>query len=293
LRRQNVFIYVLVTFLVITALAGVLGWSSHHTIARVYDEAVVLLASTGQQAPPNPFVLKPILSPLSNMVVYVPLIGALLALVLGHSSIVDDDAGGVGRLIFSRQVTRTSYILGKIACLAAVLAVILCIGQAVSAISLLIINRSMPGPADLGRLSLFYGLSWLYLMLFALIGMLAVLTAGRRSLALLYALGAWLVITFVLPQFTSGLRPTQSLNPTTDPISTSQTFFKVTAHARSYSPVEQYKAASGRILNISPGEPTSETLARVAPILGAVVVLSLLALHLVQRHDFSRGATDE
>ena len=79
LVRQRVFVVLLVTLLLMTALAGILGWSSHRTIVGVYDEAVKLLASRGQPAPPNPFLLKPTLSLLSNMVVYIPFIGALLA----------------------------------------------------------------------------------------------------------------------------------------------------------------------------------------------------------------------
>jgi ABC-2 type transport system permease protein len=208
LRRQRVFLALLVTLLTMTALAGVLGWSSHQTIIRVYDEAVKLLASTGKPAPPNPFLLKPTLSLLSNMVVYIPLIGALLALILGHLSIVDDETNGTGRLVFSRQITRTSYVLGKIASAAAVLAVVLAASLLVSVASLLVVNHTI-AVGDFGRLGLFYALSWLYLMVFALIGMVTVLMTRRRSIALLSAMGAWLVITFVIPQFTSGLRPTQ------------------------------------------------------------------------------------
>jgi ABC-type transport system involved in multi-copper enzyme maturation permease subunit len=292
LRRQRVFLALLATLLTMTALAGVLGWSSHQTIVRVYDEAVKLLASTGKPAPPNPFLLKPTLSLLSNMVVYIPLIGALLALILGHLSIVDDETNGTGRLVFSRQITRTSYVIGKIASAAAVLAIVLAASLVVSAASLLVVNHTIAG-ADLGRLGLFYALSWLYLMVFALIGMVTVLMTQRRSIALLSAMGAWLVITFVIPQFTSGLRPTQSLNPITDPASTSQTFFKITSKLRPYSVVEQYKQASGRILQTATAESLGHTIQRVLPIAGLAVVLALVTVRLVQRHDFSRSANSE
>ena len=292
LRRQRVFLALLATLLTMTALAGVLGWSSHHTIVRVYDEAVKLLASTGKPAPPNPFLLKPTLSLLSNMVVYIPLIGALLALILGHLSIVDDETNGIGRLVFSRQISRTNYVLGKITSAAGVLAVVLAASLLVSVTSLLVVNHTVAG-ADVGRLSLFYALSWLYLMVFALIGMVAVLMTRRRSIALLAAMGAWLVITFVIPQFTSGLRPAQSLNPITDPASTSQTFFKITSKLRPYSVVEQYKQASGRILQTATTESLTSTIQRVLPIAGFAIVLALLTIRLVQRHDFSRSATSE
>lgn len=292
LRRQRVFLALLATLLTMTALAGVLGWSSHQTIVRVYDEAVKLLGSTGKPAPPNPFLLKPTLSLLANMVVYIPLIGALLALILGHLSIVDDETNGTGRLVFSRQITRTSYVLGKIASAAAVLAVVLAASLLVSVASLLVVNHTI-AVGDLGRLGLFYALSWLYLMVFALIGMVTVLMTRRRSIALLSAMGAWLVITFVIPQFTSGLRPTQSLNPISDPASTSQTFFKITSKLRPYSIVEQYKEASGRILQTASAESVGQTIQRILPIAGLAVAIALLIIRLVQRHDFSRSANSE
>jgi ABC-type transport system involved in multi-copper enzyme maturation permease subunit len=293
LRRQKIFLAVLGMFMAMTAGAGVLGWSSHNTIVRVYDEAVKLLASTGQPAPPNPFLLKPELSLLSNMVVYIPLLGALLALVLGHLSLADDEADGLGRLIFSRRVSRTNYILGKIAAAAGVLAAILVGAFVVSAASLAIVNQALPHGGDLGRLAFFYGLSWLYLMVFALIGMVAVLLTSRRSLALLSAMGAWLVITFAIPQFTSGLRPTSSLNPILDPVSTSQRFFQVTAMARPFSVAEQYKEASGRILATSPAEPAWQTIQRVLPTVALIAALALAIFALVQRHDFSGSSNGE
>ena len=292
LRRQRVFLAMLAVLLTMSALAGALGWSSHRTITRVYDEAVKLLAATGKPAPPNPFLLKPTLSMLSNMVVYIPLIGALLALVLGHLSIVDDETTGTGRLVFSRQLTRTSYVLGKIISAAIALAAVLTATLLVSALALLIVNHSITA-SEVARLSLFYALSWLYLLVFALIGMVTVLLTRRRSIALLSAMGAWLVITFVIPQFTSGLRPTQSLNPIIDPAGTSQTFFKVTAKLRPFSVVEQYKQASGNILQTAPAESFAHTIQRVLPIAGLVIVLALFTVRLVQRHDFSWSANSE
>ena len=291
LRRQRTFVMLLVTLLVMTALAGVLGWSSHRTILGVYDESVKLLATQGKPAPENPFRLKPTLSLLSNMVVYIPFIGALLAILLGHVSLADDETNGVGRLVFSRQITRSAYVIGKIIGAAVVLLAILGVSFVVSYLSLWIVNGVAPTMADSGRLVVFYLLSWLYLMVFALIGMATVLLTRRRSLALLSAMGAWLVITFVLPQITSGLRPTQSLNPITDPVSTSQAFFRLTSHARSFSIVEQYKQMSGRVLETTTA--TSNLTTGVGVLAAFAVVLAIATIVLVQRHDYSTGTSSD
>jgi ABC-type transport system involved in multi-copper enzyme maturation permease subunit len=293
LRRQRVILVMVGTLLAMTVLAGLIGWSSHNTIIRVYDEAVRLLAADGQPAPPNPFLLKPTLSLLSNMAIYIALIGGLLALVLGHLTMADDQANGIGRLLFSRPLSRTTYVVGKLVSAAAVLAAGLAVSLFASVASLWLVNRTLPSGTELRRLVGFYGLSWLYLLFFALIGMVTVLLTRRRSLALLAAMGVWLVLTFAVPQFTSGLRPTASLNPITDPVSTSQPFFNATATARPISLSEQYKTASAHVLGTATGESGTDTARRVLPLALSVVGLGFLTTRLVRRHDYSRGSSDD
>lgn len=292
LRRQRIGAVALTTMLLVTAMAGVLGWSSHHTIVRVFNEAVRLQASTGQPAPPNPFLLQPTLALLSNMVVYIPLIGALVALVIGHLHLVEDQSQGMGRLIFTRQITRTQYTLGKMLSAARFLAVTLGACGLLSVAALLIVNHTVSVP-DLVRLAGFYVLSGTYLMLFVLVGMLTSLLTRRRSLALLAAISVWLVTTFVVPQITSGLRPTQSLNPITEPVGTSQAFFRVTHFAQPLSLVEQYKTAAGTVLDTTASATPTATALHVLPIVAVGITLALAVLWRAQRHDYSRSTSDE
>jgi ABC-type transport system involved in multi-copper enzyme maturation permease subunit len=293
LRRQRILTVLFVSFVAMTALAGFIGWSSHNTIIRVYDQAVKLLAASDKTAPPNPFGLKPPLSLLSNMAIYIPLIGALLAIVVGHLAMAGDQTNGLGRMIFTRRISRTSYVAGKVLAVAAVLAVMLVVSLAVAVASLVLVNSRAPSAGELARLLGFYGLSWLYLMVFALIGMVAVLLTRRRSLGLLSALGVWLVVTFAFPQLTSGLRPVASLNPINDAVSTSQPFFQLTAKARPVSIGEEYKQAAGRILQTAPGELVSRTAERILPLLVALAALAALTVLLVKRHDYARAADGE
>lgn len=272
------------------ALAGFLGWSSHRTIVKVYDATVASLAADGKPAPQNPFDAKPRLSLLSNMTIYIPLIGALVAILIGHLAIVEDRAAGAGRLIFSRPVARGSYLAGKLLGSTVALTAIVAGCLVLSAISLVIVNGAVPGGSDLGRLALFYALSLAYLLLFTLVGMTTALLTTARSLSLLAAIGVWLALTFAVPQVTSGLRPTASLNPVSEPVSTSQQFFAVTSHARPFSVSEQYKLASTQILETAGPETAGRTLERVAPIIGLLGLSGLLALVLVRRHDFAAEA---
>ena len=287
LSRERVFLAILASLLLMTVLAGFIGWSSHNTIVKVYEESRAMLASEGQPPPPNPFDLKPRLSLLSNMTIYIPLIGALLAIVVGHLSIVTDRAAGSTRLIFSRPIRRSTYLWGKLAGIAGALLVILATSYVLSAVSLTIVNGSAPTTAELGRLALFFALSLAYMVLFALIGMATALVVRGRSLALLVALGIWMVVTFMVPQFTSGLRPTASLNPIVQPVSTSQQFFRMTSYLRPFSISEQYRDASASILETAPDGVASGGIQTVLPIAALLAALGLLTAGLINRLDLS------
>jgi ABC-type transport system involved in multi-copper enzyme maturation permease subunit len=293
LRRDRIFLAILAALLLMTALAGFIGWSSHNTITKVYRESSAMLASEGKPAPPAPFALKPHLSLLSNMTIYIMLIGALLAIIVGHLAIVSDRVSGTTRLIFARPVPRSTYFLGKLAGIGAALGGILAVSYVLSVISLVIVNSSLPTADEFGRLALFYLISLAYMLLFALVGVTAALVVPGRSLALLVALGVWMVVTFMIPQFTSGLRPTASLNPVVDPVATTQRFFDVTAHFQSLSLSELYRDLSAAVLQTAPDNAPSVGAGDILPISLILVVLVLLMALLVNRLDLSEQRTHE
>lgn len=291
LSRSNTFLLMLVVLLGMTALSGLIGWSSHATILRVYEETVRTLSAAGKPVPPNPFAARPRLSLLNTMIIYVPLIGALLAIVIGNMSVTGDRQAGVSRVIFSRPVLRSSYFWGKAAGSAVAGALIMAACLVLSLVGLTLINHGPPTVSEFERLIAFYVLSGLYLLLFALVGMIAALLTRSQALGLFAAVAVWALITFATPQFTSGLRPVASLNPVTDPIAASHSgFFRATARAKPLAVNEQYKALSTRLLsqgNVVLGARSGRTAAQLAPLIVSLALLGLWARRLVRRLDVS------
>ncbi len=288
LARSRTFVLMLGILLVMTGLSGFIGWSSHATIIRVYDQTVQTLTAAGKAAPPNPFASKPRLSLLNNMIIYIPLIGSLLAIVIGQRSVTDDRQAGVTRVIFSRPVGRSSYFWGKLAgsAFAGVAIMIACLG--LSVVGLGLINQGLPTGSELVRLALFYALSGTYLFLFVLVGMVAALLTRSESLGLFAGVAVWVLVTFATPQFTSGLRPVASLNPVNDPVATSGSpFFKVTSKAKPFAVNEQYKALSTRILTVGSRLQPATSAGQLAPIAAFLLALGAWAHLLVRRQDFS------
>lgn len=294
LTRQRTFILMLGVLLLMTALSGFIGWSSHATITRVYEETVRTLTAAGKPAPPNPFASQPRLTLLNNMIIYIPLIGALLAIVVGHISMMADRQAGVTRAIFSRPVARSSYFWGKLSASAIAIAVIMAACLVLSVVAVSLFNSGLPTGAEFLRLTLFYLLSGLYLMLFVLVGAITALLTRSQSMALFVAVAAWVLITFATPQFTSGLRPVASLNPVTDPVTTTNSaFFRATSKAKPISVGEQYKALSSRILTEGSAVAPVTTARQMAPIAIFTLLLAGGTSLLIRRHDFSEeGARD-
>jgi ABC-type transport system involved in multi-copper enzyme maturation permease subunit len=290
LTRRRTFILMLGVLLLMTALSGFIGWSSHATIIRVYDETVRTLTAAGKPAPPNPFASKPRLALLNNMIIYLPLIGALVAIVIGHISMMADRQAGVTGAIFSRPVRRSAYFWGTLAASAVAVAAIMVACLALSVIALTLINGGLPTADEFLRLALFYALSALYLMLFVLVGAITALLTRSQSMALFVAVAAWVLVTFATPQFTSGLRPVASLNPVTDPVTTTNSaFFRTTSKAKPASVGEQYKALSSRILTAGSRFEPAKTARQIAPIAIFVLLLGGWTSVLIRRHDFSQG----
>lgn len=291
LVRQKTFVLMLGVLLLMTALSGFIGWSSHATIIRIYDETVRTLTAAGKAAPPNPFAAKPRLALLNNMIIYIPLIGALLGLLIGHIAVMHDRVAGVSRLVFSRPVARGSYLNGKMLASSTAVAVAMVACLALSVVSLTLINSGLPTADEFLRLVMFYTLSGLYMILFVLIGLVAALLTRSQSLALLGAVAVWVVLTFAVPQFTSGLRPVASLNPVSSPVSATQsTFFKVTSRAKPASVSEQYKILGSQVLTPGSGLSPGGAVGKSLPLVISIFMLSGLSIALVRRHDFSEDA---
>jgi ABC-type transport system involved in multi-copper enzyme maturation permease subunit len=291
LARGRTFVVMLGVLLLMTALSGFIGWSSHRTILRVYEETVRTLEAAGRTVPPNPLADKPRLELLDNMTIYVPLIGALVAIVIGHLAVMGDRQAGVTRVIFSRPVERSSYFWGKLAGSAVAGTAIMAACLVLSVVAVTLINRDAPTGEELLRLTLFYGLSGLYLLLFVLVGCLGGLLTRSQSMALFVAVAVWVLVTFATPQFTSGLRPVASLNPVTDPArTTNSAFFQATSKAKPLAVNDQYKELSGRILNTAERLDPLDSAGRLAPIVLFTVLLTAWTSVLVRRHDFSEEA---
>ncbi len=216
LVREGTFSTLLGIFTAVTLFSVFIGWATRSTTLAIYTATVAVLKAAGvSYVAPNPITGISTLAVFNNLIVYTLLVGALLAIVIGHRSFVRDRKSGVVPLLLSRPAGRPLYIAGKLCGISIALLLIVSGMFAVSAISTLFIPALHLSGGEFLSLLAFYAVSFVYLEFFAALGLLFAVLMPNESLALLIPVIAWIAIVFILPELSTGQNPVSLLNPVT------------------------------------------------------------------------------
>ena len=273
LRREKLAQALLVVFVAMVSLSSFIGWLTNKNVTGIYRK----VKEQGLTVVANPFDHVSALYYLRNTVIYLVLVGALLAIVLGVASMIRDRKAHTVDLILVRPVDTRSYLLGKLAGVAAWLAMILVLVTAISWTSIAFIIRKPLTGTDTARLVFFFAMSLLFLIGFVLLGMICALYSSRETSALLLPIAIWSVITFVLPQLGTADHPVSLLNPVPAIANQGGAFSTLNAIFSPFSITEQFKKVSSWILGNTDfvGNPTvSLTILVVAFLVGSLALLS-------------------
>jgi ABC-2 type transport system permease protein len=245
--RERLAVALLVVFLGMALASAAIGWSSHRTVMSVYNQTVL---QAGRDVP-NPFLNTPPLDVVKNTVIYVVLIGALLAVVVGVRAGLRDRKSGVTDLILSRPIGSKSYLIGKLLGTQAWMGVVLVAALIASWFSVWVISGAPLALRPTGLLLGFFALAWLFLLPFSAMGLIAGVRSRHESTALLVPVLLWVVITFILPQLGTAQTPVSLLNPVPTGAATTDLFFRVNqAVLQPISITEHFKHASAAILQL-------------------------------------------
>ncbi len=229
LFKERIFFILLGVFIFMTLASSFIGWSTYTTTNAVYGASVIFLHQHGvTQIPANPVLAFPALASFRNIIVYLFLIGSLMAIVVGNRSFMRERKSGILQLLFTRPVSLSTLLLGKIVGICFILFSIISLTALVSIISSYFLPLQHLGSADILRLLVFYSYSFFYLLFFAFLGLLFAIVAKSESLALFIPVCIWVGISFVMPELVTGQTPTALLNPVTiDQILNQGSFFSL------------------------------------------------------------------
>ena len=294
LFREKTMYSITGVFLLMTAASSFIGWSTFTTADAVYRASVVYLHAQGvSTVPENPLHSVPALASFDNLIVYILLIGALLAVIIGHRSFMRERRSGILQVLFVRPVPKRSFVLGKILGLGLVLFSIMSMTAIISIASSFFLPLQHITIGNVGHALVFFLFSFLYMLFFALCGLLFAIVSKSESLALFIPICLWVGITFVLPELATGLTPTALLNPVTilqlPPLTG---FFSTAQHI--LFPISlgwHYTTISGELLgssfstNLSIGQVFSGHWIEMTTLCVSILTLGLLSATALRRFD--------
>lgn len=303
LFREGTFLSLLAVFLLITFFSGFIGWSTKNTISSVYRVSIEVLKSQGvSPIPTNPVLEKSQLAIFDNMVVYIFLIGSLLAIVVGHRSFIRERRSGVIKLILSKPIDWGLYMTGKMAGVISSLFLIMSISLVISLISTTLIQNQHLSYPEVVKFISFYVLSFGYLWIYAMLGLIFAIYLKSETMALLVPIIIWIIVSFILPELTTGLDPVSLLNPADFNQNTLDgSFFKTMQSI--LAPVsigQQYKIVSGFLLESSKRyqglgilEIINQSFASLISLAGGIVLSSVICLLAMTKYSVTKDNSDE
>lgn len=279
-------------FVALVLVSAWLGWRATATVDRIYLDAAAFLQKSGQPVPSNPVLDISPLSLMRNMSVYVALIGALSAIVIGNRLVGLDRKAGVLPLIGIRPFSRATYATGKIAALGGLILLLAIISGVIAVVTFLLLPAVVPNAAQWAQLAGFVGVSALYMAIFGLVGLGFGAAARSESVGLLVPVTLWLTLTFIFPQLTANLNPTAAINPISALAPPPDTpFFRVAGQVLGpFSLTDAYKFASATLLDYLPqGIASPSFLPPLAALMLATLLAAAFAWRALSRLSLAQG----
>lgn len=299
LFRERVFFLLLGIFIIMTLASSFIGLVATTTTTSIYKASVDFLQQSGaSNIPSNPLNVLPALTNFRNIIVYIFLIGSLLAIVIGHRSFIRERKSGVLSILLTRPISPKTLFLGKVLGICSALLSIIIITFAVSVLSSLLFPFQHLVFDDVLRLFIFYALSFFYLLFFAFLGLLFAIKTKSESLALFIPVCIWVGISFVLPELVSGQTPTALLNPVTmDQTAPAGTFFALMQqylgpisigwHYTSFS--SQLLDNSLQVVQINVGMILWENISKAVTLLLAITICLGACFYLIRSYSIREG----
>lgn len=197
-------------FLVLTSISSMIGWLTVRNVTKIYNDIVSQNLTTA----PNPFTNVPSLYYMRDSVIYVVLIGSLMAIILGAQASLRDRKSNANELIKTRNVNLVHRILGQLTAVGSIIILLEIVALLTSLISIWVIQKT---PLSIGAIFSLIGygaVSAIFMIAIAAIGFTFGTISKSEESSLLYPIVGWAVLTFTIPQIITSTHPVALLNPT-------------------------------------------------------------------------------
>jgi ABC-2 type transport system permease protein len=196
--RDSIVLVMAILFLIMSIASVYIGSSTKSAELKAYEDIVQVAQQQGAAAPAAPQIYP--LEILANIVDYIVMIGAVLAIFLGYNAFHAERKNGTLRIILSHPLTLKDVVVGKLMGAMSMIGVLLVITFVVNLLLFMAITKLAPTLGEAARLAICFLMAFLYMILFYSGALWVSLKARDGAFAFLIMMIVWIFFSFVVPQ---------------------------------------------------------------------------------------------
>lgn len=290
--RDHIFLIFTGLFLILSIISVYIGSSTKNAELQAYQDIVQMLKSQGSTILPASPEIFP-LSVLRNIITYVSMIGAVVAIFLGFDTFSGERTKGTLRLIAVRPAYRDQIVSGKLLGGGMVIGLLLGIILVFNLVLFIMISGLTPNGNEISRLLLFFLLAFVYMMSFYIASLFVSLKTNDSAFGFMLLMILWITISFVLPQLADSQRNfAYALNSTAQTVTQVPSDTMISKAIELFSPAAQFQNIGKNLLQVVPETATAGIIGLIQKQIGAIVeilfpglVLLLLSYKTAQKEE--------
>lgn len=290
--RDHIFLIVTGLFVLLSVISVYIGSSTKNAELQAYRDIVQMLKSQGATSLPSPPVFYT-LSVLKNIISYVSMIGAVVAIFLGFESFSGERNNGTLKLIAARPVYRDQIVTGKLLGGGMVIGILLGVILIFNLVLFVIVSGMTPGINEIARLMSFFLIAFTYMMVFYTATMYVSLKTNDSAFGFMLMMLIWLTISFVLPQLAESQRSfAYALNAAAQTVTQVPSDTVVSKMIELFSPAAQFQNIGKDLLQVIPetsniglGEVLLKQIGAIIEILIPGLAVLLLSYKAAQKEE--------
>lgn len=250
--RDNIFLIITGLFVLLSAISVYIGSSTKNAELQAYQSILQLLQNQGATSfPPQPEIFH--LSVLSNIINYVSMIGAVVAIFLGFETFSGERDKGTLKLIAVRPVYRDQIVTGKLMGGGIVISILLGIVLIFNLVLFILVSGMTLPINEIIRLFVFFMTAFVYMMIFYTATMYVSLRTNDSTFGFMLMMIIWMAISFVLPQLADSQRSfAYALNSTVQTVTQVPSDTLVSKTIELFSPAVQFQNIGRDLLQVVP-----------------------------------------
>lgn len=278
--RDKVFFVIVLLFLLMSVASVYIGTTTKNAEMQAYENIVTVIKAQGGNLPGAPEIYP--LAILRNIIEYITMIGAVLAIFLGFDSFSGERENGTLGLLLTRPIYRDQLVTGKLLGAGMIIGALLSVTLIFNITLFSVITGMIPSLSEILRLAVFILLAFVYMMVFYIGTLFVSIKTRDRAFGFLTMLVVWIFVSFVIPQLADTQRNfAYALNNVAGTVSQIPSDTVISKAIELFSPAVQFKHIGSDLLQVVSETATINVLQVIAKDIFALIYILVPGIVLI------------